>query len=95
MKRLHRLSSGCVLLGAADCLLADRVVDVRTREQFVAAVRAAGPGTTIRLAPGKYRGGMTFECTGGGSAIDSSGEGRLPTPNRQPGSRCWGEVRPT
>lgn len=61
MKWQHRLSCLCALLGSADRLLADRVVDVRTREQLVAAVRAAGPGTTIRLAPGTYRGGMTFE----------------------------------
>ncbi len=36
-------------------------VDVDSRDALRQAVAAARPGTTIRIAPGVYRGGLTFE----------------------------------
>ncbi|WP_153556164.1 right-handed parallel beta-helix repeat-containing protein [Roseimaritima sediminicola] len=35
-------------------------VDVSDRAELVAAVAAVRPGTTIRIAPGEYRGGLAF-----------------------------------
>jgi hypothetical protein len=37
------------------------VVSVKSREEFISAVRAAKPGTKILLAPGTYAGGMSFQ----------------------------------
>jgi hypothetical protein len=42
-------------------------VTVDTRESLIAAVRQAGPGTTVRVAPGTYRGGLSFDRLRGGA----------------------------
>ncbi|WP_165250430.1 right-handed parallel beta-helix repeat-containing protein [Paludisphaera soli] len=48
-----------LLLSLLTCLAAD--VDVSTPAQLRRAVAEARPGTTIRVAPGRYAGGLYFE----------------------------------
>ncbi|MEZ6064934.1 MAG: hypothetical protein R3B90_04335 [Planctomycetaceae bacterium] len=38
-----------------------QTVDVSNREELIAAVRAAVPGTTVRLSSGEYAGGLSFD----------------------------------
>jgi hypothetical protein len=40
-------------------------VEVATSEQLAAAIASAGPGTTIRIAPGRYRGGLSKDALAG------------------------------
>lgn len=44
------------------CYAEERIktVQVRSRDELIDAVRLAQPGTQILIAPGEYRGGMTF-----------------------------------
>ncbi|MCA9063571.1 MAG: hypothetical protein KDA96_10945, partial [Planctomycetaceae bacterium] len=53
-----------VVSGAAISLPAQSAgltVDVSNRAELIAAVSRAQPGTTIRLAPGEYPGGLSFD----------------------------------
>jgi hypothetical protein len=54
---LAALLSCAHLLAVHEC--AADVRRVQTREEFVAALASAEPGTEIRLAPGSYRGGIS------------------------------------
>ena len=61
MTRLFALGALLPILrvvGDGSALAAD-IVPVNTREQFVAALAAAQPGSEIRLAPGVYQGGIS------------------------------------
>jgi hypothetical protein len=49
-----------LLLSLLTCLAVDVEVDVADRAQLRRAVAEAGPGTTIRVAPGRYAGGLSF-----------------------------------
>jgi hypothetical protein len=56
-------TAGCASLSlrADDQAAEQDIVTVDTRESLIEAVRRAVPGTTVRVAPGTYRGGLSFD----------------------------------
>ncbi len=63
MKYLAVMFAGMVLLNLVVWCIpvaAAEQVTVSTRDELEAAVRRAKPGTTILVAPGEYRGGLSF-----------------------------------
>lgn len=61
MTALLRLSAIALVLLGSLWLRRSHAAEVRvaSREELVRALQAAGPGTTIRIAPGDYRGGIS------------------------------------
>jgi len=57
------VTAGCVSssLRADDQAAKQSTVTVDSREGLIDAVRRAAPGTTVRIAPGMYRGGLSFD----------------------------------
>ncbi|WP_407563538.1 right-handed parallel beta-helix repeat-containing protein [Streptomyces sp. 184] len=68
------LLSAAALLGGLQTAAAARpadaadVIDVATADELEAALAAAGPGDTVRLADGTYRGNFDITASGSGSA---------------------------
>ncbi|WP_326794650.1 sheath polysaccharide-degrading enzyme [Streptomyces sp. NBC_01808] len=68
------LVSAAALLGGFQAAAAARpadaaeVIDVSTADELEAALAAAGPGDTIRMADGTYRGNFDIAASGSGSA---------------------------
>lgn len=54
-----------VLLAVDDEAPSQNTLTVDTREALIAALRQAGPGTTVRIAPGTYRGSLSFDLLRG------------------------------
>lgn len=55
------LAAVCACLSAGPARGQNREVRVTDRNELLAAMRHAGPGTTIRVAAGTYRGGISHE----------------------------------
>jgi hypothetical protein len=60
-RRLLAAVAAALALGAAPPAARADETTVSTREALVRAVRAAKPGTRVRVAPGDYEGGLHFE----------------------------------